>query len=57
MAADFAACGQESGLRRAIEEGWAAMLVEAYAPIETEMVGWQQEMQAHLDNAQDYLQE
>ncbi|MCC3763335.1 hypothetical protein K3N28_09650 [Glycomyces sp. TRM65418] len=57
MAVDFAACGQSSGLRAAVEEGWAAMLVEAYGPIETEMVGWRQEMQGHLDNAQDYLQE
>lgn len=57
MAVDFAACGQESGLREALEQGWAAMLVEAYQPIETEMVGWQEEMQGHLDSAQDYLQE
>ena len=57
MAADFAACGRESGLRQGIQEGWAAMLVEAYAPIEPEMVGWQEEMQAHLDRAQDYLQQ
>ncbi|HEX2143466.1 MAG TPA: hypothetical protein VHG10_03060 [Glycomyces sp.] len=56
MAVDFAACGQESGLRRAVEEAWAAMLVEAYQPIETEMVAWQEEMQGHLDAAQDYLQ-
>lgn len=57
MAVDFAACGQESGLRAAVEEGWAAMLVEQYRPIETDMVAWQEEMQGHLDNAQDYLQE
>jgi hypothetical protein len=57
MAADFAACGEESGLRKAIEEAWAAMLVEAYQPIETELVAWQEEMQGHLDNAQDYLSE
>lgn len=57
MAVDFAACGQESGLRAAVEEAWAAMLVEAYAPLETEIVGWQQEMQGHLDKAQDYLRE
>jgi hypothetical protein len=57
MAVDFAACGQESGLRTAIEEGWAAMLVERYQPIETDMVAWQTEMQGHLDEAQEYLQE
>lgn len=57
MAVDFAACGQQSGLRRAIEEGWAAMLVEAYQPVEADMLAWQEEMQGHLDNAQDYLQE
>lgn len=57
MAVDFAACGQESGLRTAIDEGWAAMLVEQYQPIETDMVAWQNEMQGHLDNAQEYLQE
>ncbi|MQM25615.1 hypothetical protein [Glycomyces albidus] len=57
MALDFAACGQESGLRLAIEEGWASMLVEAYQPIETDMLAWQEEMQVHLDNAQDYLRE
>lgn len=57
MAVDFAACGQESGLRAAVEERWAGMLVEVYGPIETDMVAWQEEMQAHLDNAQDYLQE
>lgn len=56
MAVDFAACGQESGLRRAVEEGWAAMLVEAYQPLETELVAWRETMQGHLDNAQDYLQ-
>lgn len=57
MAVDFAACGAESGLRTAIEEAWAAMLVDAYLPIEPDMVAWQEEMQGHLDNAQDYLQE
>ncbi|WP_157974896.1 hypothetical protein [Glycomyces dulcitolivorans] len=57
MAADFAACGQDTGLRLALEEGWAAMLVEAYEPIEADMTAWQQEMQAHLDDAQDYLTE
>jgi hypothetical protein len=57
MAADFAACGAESGLREAIEQGWAAMLVGAYQPIETDMVAWQEKMQAHLDDAQDYLSE
>jgi hypothetical protein len=57
MAVDFAACGQESGLREAIEQGWAAMLVEAYRPIETDLVAWQETMQGHLDNAQDYLEE
>jgi hypothetical protein len=57
MAVDFAACGQESGLREAVEQGWASMLVEAYAPIETDMVAWQEQMQGHLDKAQDYLQE
>jgi hypothetical protein len=57
MAVDFAACGQESGLRTAIEEGWAAMLVEQYRPIETDMVAWQEEMQGHLDDAQEYLQD
>ncbi|MDA1359539.1 hypothetical protein O1R50_07895 [Glycomyces luteolus] len=55
MASDFAACGQESGLREAIEEGWAAMIVEQYQPIETELVAWQEQMQGHLDSAQDYL--
>jgi hypothetical protein len=57
MATDFAACGRESGLRAAVEEAWAGMLVEAYAPIETDMVGWQETMQAHLDAAQDHLRE
>jgi hypothetical protein len=57
MAVDFAACGQESGLRAAVELGWAGMLVEAYGPVETDMVAWQEEMQTHLDSAQDYLQE
>lgn len=57
MAVDFAACGQESGLRPAVEEAWAAMLVAAYEPIETDLVSWQETMQGHLDNAQDYLQE
>ncbi|MEU5870971.1 hypothetical protein AB0A73_05345 [Glycomyces sp. NPDC047369] len=57
MAIDFAACGQETGLRQAIEEGWAAMLVDAFAPAEADMTAWQEEMQAHLDAAQDYLQE
>jgi hypothetical protein len=57
MAVDFAACGQETGLRQAVEEGWAAMLVDAFAPIEADMTAWQEEMQAHLDAAQDYLQE
>lgn len=57
MAVDFAACGQESGLREAVEQGWASMLVEAYQPIETDMVAWQEQMQGHLDKAQDYLQE
>ena len=57
MAADFAACGQESGLRTALEQAWAALLVQAYQPIETDLVAWQTEMQGHLDNAQDYLQE
>ena len=56
MAVAFAACGRESGLRAAIEEGWAAMLVEAYQPIETDLVAWRDTMQGHLDNAQDYLQ-
>ncbi|GAA2147158.1 hypothetical protein [Glycomyces algeriensis] len=56
MAVDFAACGQESGLRMAVEEAWAAMLVEAYQPIETDLVAWRDAMQGHLDNAQDYLQ-
>ncbi|THV26446.1 hypothetical protein [Glycomyces paridis] len=57
MAGDFAACGQDSGLREAIEQSWAAMLVDAYLPIETDLVAWQTEMQGHLDSAQDYLQE
>ena len=57
MAVDFAACGRESGLREAVEQGWASMLVEAYQPIETDMVAWQEQMQGHLDKAQDYLQE
>lgn len=57
MAVDFAACGLDSGLRSAMEEGWAAMLVEAYQPIETDLVAWRDTMQGHLDNAQDYLQE
>ncbi|MDN3241793.1 hypothetical protein [Glycomyces tritici] len=56
MAVDFAACGRESGLRTAVEEAWAAMLVEAYLPIETDLVAWRDAMQGHLDNAQDYLQ-
>ncbi|MFC3494008.1 hypothetical protein [Glycomyces rhizosphaerae] len=57
MAVDFAACGQESGLRKAIEQGWAAMLVEAFQPIETDLVAWQETMQGHLDNAQEALEE
>lgn len=57
MAVDFAACGQESGLRKAIEQGWAAMLVEAYQPIETDLVAWQEKMQGHLDNAQEALEQ
>lgn len=56
VASDFAACGVESGLRTAIEEAWAALLVDAYLPIETELVAWQTKMQGHLDDAQDYLQ-
>ncbi|GAB3645946.1 hypothetical protein GCM10028833_06970 [Glycomyces tarimensis] len=55
MATDFAECGQESGLRAAIEYGWALELIDAYRPIETEMAGWQSDMHGHLDNAQDYL--
>ncbi|WP_030159463.1 hypothetical protein [Glycomyces sp. NRRL B-16210] len=57
VAVDFAECGGESGLRTVIEQAWAAMLVDAYLPIETEMVAWQEQMQGHLDQAQDYLQE
>lgn len=57
MAADFAACGEESGLREAVENAWAAMLVEAYQPLETDLVAWQEKMRGHLDKAQDYLQE
>ncbi|SDD08593.1 hypothetical protein SAMN05216270_101691 [Glycomyces harbinensis] len=56
MAVDFAACGRESGLREAIVQGWAAILVEAYQPLETDIVAWQEKMQGHLDDAQDYLQ-
>lgn len=56
MAGDFAACGQESGLREAVEQAWAALLVERFQPIETDLVAWQQQMQEHLDSAQEYLE-
>jgi hypothetical protein len=57
MAADFDDCIQDTGLRLALEENWAAMPVEAYEPIEADTTAWQQEMQAHLDDARDYLTE
>ncbi|MFG3342315.1 hypothetical protein [Glycomyces sp. NPDC048151] len=57
MAADFAACGAESGLREAVAEAWAASLVATYEPIETDLVAWREQMQGHLDSAQDYLSE
>lgn len=40
-----------------IEQARAAMPVDAYLPIETEMVAWRERMRGHLDEAQDYLRE
>ncbi|THV26497.1 hypothetical protein [Glycomyces paridis] len=55
MAADFAECAQDAGLRDGAEEEWAMLYVDRLIDREAEIHAWEQQVADHLANAQEYL--
>jgi hypothetical protein len=55
LAEDFAACADETGYREAGQEQWQAMQVGRMLEHEPEVYAWQEQMNGHLETAQDLL--
>ncbi|MFC3495297.1 hypothetical protein [Glycomyces rhizosphaerae] len=56
LAADFAACGDESGFREAADHAWEQAQLRYYLDIEDETYAWQEEMRGYLANAQEVIE-
>jgi hypothetical protein len=55
MALDFAECAEEAGLRGGTEDTFARLYVEKVIDQESEIFAYEQQIEAYLANAQDYL--